>query len=47
MKRKLGCFGHIKRLNTIKKKILEGKIDGKRGRGRTPRKWEDDVKTWD
>ena len=45
-KRKLCYFGHIKRHSSIKKEILEGKIEGKRGRGRPPRKWEDDVKAW-
>ena len=39
-------FGHIKRHHSIKKKILEGKVNGKRGRGRPPRRWDDDVKAW-
>ena len=44
--RKLRYFGHIKRHQSIKKEILEGRVDGKRGRGRPPRRWEDDVKAW-
>ena len=44
--RKLSYFGHIKRHHSIKKEILEGKVNGKRGRGRPPRRWEDDVEAW-
>ena len=44
--RKLGYFGHIKRHHSIKKEILEGKVNGRRGRGRPPRRWDDDVKDW-
>ena len=44
--RKLRYFGHIRRHHSIKKEILEGRVDGKRGRGRPPRRWEDDVKAW-
>ena len=44
--RKLRYFGHIKRHHSIKKEILEGKVNGKRGRGRPPICWEDDVKAW-
>ena len=44
--KKTKLFGHIKRHSSIRKEILEGKIDDKRGRGRPPRKWEDDVKAW-
>ena len=45
-KRKLQYFGHITRHNTICKDILEGKIEGKRARGRQRRKWIDDIKDW-
>ena len=37
-RRKLSYFGHIKRHHSIKKEILEGKVKGKRGRGRPPRR---------
>ena len=46
LRKELCYFGHIKRHSSVKKEILEGKIEGKRGRGRPPRKWEDDVKAW-
>ena len=42
--RKLKYFGHIKRHHTICKEILEGKIEGKRARGRQRRTWLDDIK---
>ena len=44
--RKLKYFGHIKRHSTICKVILEGDVEGKRHRGRPPRKWNDDIKSW-
>ena len=44
--RKLAYFGHIKRHHSIRKELLEGRVQGKRGRGRPPRRWEDDVKAW-
>ena len=44
--RKLNYFGHVKRHNTIKKDILEAKLEGKRAQGRQRRRWEDDVKSW-
>ena len=44
--RKLKYFGHIKRHHTICKEILEGKIEGKRARGRQRRTWLDNIKDW-
>ena len=44
--RKLAYFGHIKRHHSLRKELLEGRVQGKRGRGRPPRRWEDDVKAW-
>ena len=43
MKLKLGYFGHVKRHDTIEKTVLEGKIEGKRSRGKPRRAWADDV----
>ena len=44
--RKLKFFGHTKRHTTIQKHLLEGKVEGKRPRGRPIRSWLDDVKGW-
>ena len=43
---KLKYFGHIKRHETLERHILEAKIDGKRGRGRPTRRWEQDINDW-
>ena len=45
-KQKLSYFGHIKRHNTIEKTIMEGKVEGKRSRGRPRRQWKDDIVSW-
>ena len=45
-KLKLGYFGHIKRHETLEKHILEAKVEGKRGRGRPTRRWEQDIQEW-
>ncbi|KAG1714941.1 Pre-mRNA-splicing factor CWC22 [Nymphon striatum] len=45
-KRKLKYFGHIKRHETIERNTLEGKVEGKRARGRQRLKWEDNIKGW-
>ena len=45
-KHKLQYFGHIKRHQTLEKHILEAKVEGKRGRGRPTRRWEQDVEEW-
>ena len=38
----MSFFGHIKRHDTLEKTILEGKLEGKRGKPR--RVWTDDIK---
>ena len=43
--RQLQYFGHIKRHPSIKKDILEGKVEGKRARGRQRTMWTDNIKT--
>ena len=43
---KLKYFGHIKRHETLERHILEAKIDGRRGRGRPTRRWEQDINDW-
>ena len=43
---KLKYFGHIKRHETLERYILEARIDGRRGRGRPTRRWEQDINDW-
>ena len=43
---KLKYFGHIKRRETLERHILEARIDGRRGRGRPTRRWEQDINDW-
>ena len=43
---KLKYFGQIKRHKTLERHILEARIDGKRGRGRPTRRWEQDINDW-
>ena len=38
-KRQLSYYGHIRRHDTLQRKILEGKVEGKRGRGRKRKSW--------
>ena len=42
----MSFFGHIKRHDTLEKTILEGKLEGKRKRGKPRRVWTDDIKNW-
>ena len=40
MERKLNYFGHIvRRSEGVEKQILQGAVEGKRGRGRPPISW--------
>ena len=43
---KLKYFGHIKRHETLERHILEARIDGRRGRGRLTRRWEQYINDW-
>ena len=43
---KLKYFGHIKRHEILERHILEARIDGRRGRGRSTRRWEQDINDW-
>ena len=45
-KRKLRYYGHIKRKENLLTTIMEGKIEGKRPRGRPRISWFCDVKAW-
>ena len=42
-KLKLKYFGHIKRHNCLEKTFLEGRLAGKRRRGRPRKRWEKDI----
>eukprot|EP00794_Sanderia_malayensis_P005594 gene5596-6283_t len=46
VKRKLSYFGHITRREgeNLEKVIMQGKVDGKRGKGRPERRWIDGIK---
>ncbi|MGY0427356.1 MAG: hypothetical protein ACWIPI_11120 [Polaribacter sp.] len=41
---KLRYIGYIKRHQSIEIVILEGEVDGRRGRGRPRKRWEEDIK---
>ena len=45
-KRKSKYFGHIKRRKNILTVALEGKIEGRRPRGRPRNTWMTDIKEW-
>jgi len=45
-RRKLMCFGHTTRHNTLAKTILQGTVEGKRRRGRQKKSWVDNIKEW-
>ena len=45
-KRKLRYFGHIKRKNNLLTTSMEGKVEGRRPRGRPRNNWVGDVKEW-
>ena len=40
-KRILTFFGHIQRKNAMEKMVIQGKPNGKRRRGRSPKRWVD------
>ncbi|GFS04903.1 endonuclease-reverse transcriptase [Elysia marginata] len=42
-KKKLSYFGHIKSHESLQKLILEGKVDGSRGRGRRRKSWTTNI----
>ena len=44
--RKLKYFGHIVRAQGIHRMLLEGRINGKRSRGRPRTTWFDNIKEW-
>ena len=44
--RKLRFFGHIMRHDSLEKAIIQGKVEGMRGRGRPRRAWYSDIEEW-
>ena len=46
--RKLGLFGHVVRMNDerLLRVVTLGSVEGKRPRGRPPRRWIDDITEW-
>ena len=42
-KKKLAYYGHVRRHHSLQKLVLEGKVDGKRGRGRRRKSWAGNV----
>ena len=44
--RKMKLFGHIVRRGGLERQIIEGKMEGKRGRGRPQTSWLTDIKQW-
>ena len=45
-KRKCQYFGHIIRRDGIQRLLMEGRINGRRGRGRPRTMWTDNIKEW-
>ena len=45
-RRKLKYYGHQTRKQTLTKAMIEGRVEGSRGKGRPSRQWEDDLKQW-
>ena len=42
----LKYYGHIERHHNILKEILDGRIEGRRSRGRQRNMWTDNIKRW-
>ncbi len=42
--RKMRFFGHFMRHDCLEKLLIQGKVEGKRRRGRPPKGWMDDIK---
>jgi len=45
-RRKLQYFGHVVRNRNLCTEILKRRLDAKRRRGRSGRRWTDDTKVW-
>ena len=48
LKLKLQCFGHpMRRIDSLEKTLMLGKIEGGRSRGRQRMRWLDDINSMD
>ena len=45
-KSKLSYFGHLKRHDVLERIFLEGRMEGRRGRGRPRRRWTQYISDW-
>ena len=45
-RRKMAWYGHTVRHNTLSKTILQGTVEGSRGRGRLRKSWSENVREW-
>ena len=45
-RRKLCCFGHTCRHQSLSKTICQGTVEGGRSRGRPKKSWGDNIKDW-
>lgn len=46
VRRKMKFFGHAIRHDKIEKSVIQGKVEGSRGRGRPMRAWHTDIEQW-
>ena len=46
MKKKLEYFGHLVRKDGVQKKLLDGEVEGSRGRGRPITSWLGNITQW-
>ena len=44
--RKLKYFGHLQRHDTQQRRLMEGRVDGRRPRGRPRKMWVDNIAHW-
>ena len=44
--RQVAYFGHITRRDGLQRLLVDGKLNGKRGRGRPRTLWVDNIKEW-
>ena len=45
-KQKLQYFGHLMKGNSLQRDLLEGRVEGKKGRGQPKAQWSKNVQGW-